>query len=85
MSFNTEIISVFIDVNLDFSLIHAAKVECDDLNSKNSNNSNSLKIYKSEQKCVQIIRFVQQEMRMSVFKRLCIDASSSHNDSARDR
>jgi len=85
MSSNTEVISVFTGVNLDSSLIHAAKVECDGLDPKDPNNPDPLKTYKPGQKCVQIIRFVQQEVRMSVSKRLCIDASSSHNDSARDR
>jgi len=49
---------MFIDIDLDPSLIHVAKVECNGLNPKDPTNPDPLKIYKLEQKCVQIIRFV---------------------------
>ncbi len=76
---------MFISIDLDSSLIHVAKIECNGLDPKDSTNPDPLKTYKLEQKCVQIIRFVQQEVRMFVSRRLCIDASSLHNDNARNR
>lgn len=49
---------MFIDIDLDSSLIHVAKIECNGLDPKDPTNPNPLKTYKLEQKCVQIIRFV---------------------------
>lgn len=59
MSFHSEVIHVYIDIDIDFDLINAAKDECNDLN---LNITDSFKIFRSEEKCVKIINFLKNKM-----------------------
>lgn len=59
MSSHSEVIHVYIDINIDFDLINAAKDECNDLN---LNITDSFKIFRSEEKCVKIINFLKNKM-----------------------
>ncbi len=59
MSSHSEVIHVYIDIDIDFDLINAAKDECNDLN---LNITDSFKIFRSEEKCVQIINFLKNKM-----------------------
>ena len=59
MSSHSEVIHVYIDINIDFDLINAAKDECNDLN---LNITDSFKIFRSEEKCIKIINFLKNKM-----------------------
>lgn len=59
MSSHSEVIHVYIDIDIDFDLINAAKDECNDLN---LNITDSFKIFRSEEKCVKIINFLKNKM-----------------------
>ncbi len=59
MSSHSEVIHVYIDIDIDFDLIDAARDECDDLN---LNITDSFKIFRSEEKCVKIIDFLKNKM-----------------------
>lgn len=55
----SEVIHVYIDIDIDFDLIDAARDECNDLN---LNITDSFKIFRSEEKCVKIIDFLKNKM-----------------------
>lgn len=59
MSSHSEVIHVYIDIDIDFDLINAVKDECNDLN---LNITDSFKIFRSEEKCVKIINFLKNKM-----------------------
>ncbi len=59
MSSHSEVIHVYIDIDIDFDLIDAARDECNDLN---LNITDSFKIFWSEEKCVKIIDFLKNKM-----------------------
>ena len=55
----SEVIHVYIDIDIDFDLIDAARDECNDLN---LNITDSFKIFRSEEKRVKIIDFLKNKM-----------------------
>ncbi len=55
----SEVIHVYINIDIDFDLIDAARDECNDLN---LNITDSFKIFRSEEKCVKIIDFLKNKM-----------------------
>ncbi len=59
MSSHSEVIHVYIDIDIDFDLIDAARDECNDLN---LNITDSFKIFRSEEKRVKIIDFLKNKM-----------------------
>ncbi len=59
MSSHSEVIRVYVDIDIDFDLIDAARDECDDLN---LNITDSFKIFQSEEKCIKIIDFLKNKM-----------------------
>ncbi len=59
MSSHSEVIHVYVDIDIDFDLIDTARDECDDLN---LNITDSFKIFQSEEKCVKIINFLKNKM-----------------------
>ncbi len=59
MSSHSEVIHVYVDIDIDFDLIDTARDECDDLN---LNITDSFKIFRSEEKCVKIINFLKNKM-----------------------
>ncbi len=59
MSSHSEVIRVYVDIDIDFDLIDAARDECNDLN---LNITDSFKIFRSEEKCVKIIDFLKNKM-----------------------
>ena len=59
MSSHSEVIYVFIDIDIDFDLIDAARDECNDLN---LNITDSFKIFRSEENDVKIIDFLKNKM-----------------------
>lgn len=59
MSSHSEVIHVYIDIDIDFDLIDAARDKCDDLN---LNITDSFKIFRSEEKCVKIIDFLKNKI-----------------------
>ena len=59
MSSHSEVIHVYIDIDIDFDLIDTARDECDDLN---LNITDSFKIFRSEEKCVKIIDFLKNKI-----------------------
>ncbi len=59
MSSHSEVIRVYVDIDIDFDLIDAARDECDGLN---LNITDSFKVFRPEEKCAKIIDFLKNKV-----------------------